>query len=102
MTMQVWIEPTALKEMRRAPGNVRHRLHRLALALAENPAPPGSRPLTPPAGWTGRLELRRVRLDVWRIVYVIDWDWQIVTVLAVRKRPPYDYEDLPELLDKID
>jgi len=34
-------------------------------------------------------------------VYVIDEEWELVTVLAVRKRPPYDYEDLKELLAEI-
>jgi mRNA interferase RelE/StbE len=47
------------------------------------------------------VELRRIRMDPWRVVYVVSdaeaWVW----VLAVRKRPPYDYEDLEELLTTI-
>ena len=43
-------------------------------------------------------ELRRLRLDNWRIVYAITEADKIVDVLAVRKRPPYDYEDLQTLL----
>ena len=43
-------------------------------------------------------ELRRLRLDRLRIVYAISDKERIVDVLAVRKRPPYDYSDLERLL----
>ena len=43
-------------------------------------------------------DLRRLRLDKWRIVYAISEGDKIVDVLAVRKRPPYDYGDLGRLL----
>jgi mRNA interferase RelE/StbE len=43
-------------------------------------------------------ELRRLRIDRWRIVYAVTEADRIVDVLAVRKRPPYDYGDLAELL----
>jgi mRNA interferase RelE/StbE len=49
----------------------------------------------------GDLELRRLRIERWRVVYVIDEEWELVTILAVRQRPPYDYEDLEELLAEI-
>jgi mRNA-degrading endonuclease RelE of RelBE toxin-antitoxin system len=45
------------------------------------------------------IELRRIRLERWRIVYVVDEDWQAVVVLAIHQRPPYDYEDLSELVE---
>ena len=45
-------------------------------------------------------ELRRIRLETWRIVYVIEDEIQMVTVLAIRKRPPYQYEDLETLMRK--
>jgi mRNA interferase RelE/StbE len=44
------------------------------------------------------LEVRRLRLDEWRVIYVVDEEWSEVGVLAVRKRPPYDYSDLSALL----
>jgi mRNA-degrading endonuclease RelE of RelBE toxin-antitoxin system len=47
------------------------------------------------------VELRRIRIDRWRVVYVIESDLSLVTVLAVRKRPPYQYEDLEELLKEV-
>jgi mRNA interferase RelE/StbE len=50
-----------------------------------------------PAG----VELRRLRMDVWRILYAVSdgegWVW----VLAIHRRPPYDYEDLAEIVAKL-
>lgn len=43
-------------------------------------------------------DLRRIRLANWRIVYLVDDDLALVTVLAIRKRPPYQYEDLTDLI----
>ena len=37
-------------------------------------------------------------MDSWRIIYVVDDQLAEVGILAVRKRPPYDYSDLGELL----
>jgi mRNA interferase RelE/StbE len=47
------------------------------------------------------LEARRIRLDRWRIIYVIDRDWSEIGILAVRERPPYDYDDLADLLREL-
>ncbi len=47
------------------------------------------------------LEAHRLRIDSWRVLYVIDQEWEIITVLAVRKRPPYNYEELRELLGRV-
>lgn len=44
------------------------------------------------------VELRRIRLDDWRIVYLIDEAESAVGVLTVRQRPPYDYADLTEVV----
>jgi len=44
------------------------------------------------------LELRRLRLGQWRIVYAIDESDSSVGIYAVRRRPPYDYGDLAELV----
>ena len=48
-----------------------------------------------------RLEARRLRIDSWRVLYAIDEEWEIITVLAVRKRPPYNYDDLRDLLGRV-
>lgn len=44
-------------------------------------------------------ELRRLRIEKWRIIYAID---KMIFVLGVKKRPPYNYDDLNELLEEMD
>ena len=46
-------------------------------------------------------EVRRIRIENWRIIYVVSDDEAVVDVLGVRKRPPYDYADLEKLLDQL-
>lgn len=45
-------------------------------------------------------ELRRLRIDRWRIIYMISKADGAVDIVAVRKRPPYDYGDLSDLLSR--
>jgi mRNA interferase RelE/StbE len=94
----VHIIPGAWSEVRDLPGHVRQRVRRAISELATNPRPPHSQPLE--ASGFPR-ELRRLRLDRWRIVYAVSEAEQAVDVLAVRKRPPYDYGDLEKLLDTL-
>src|SRR5262245_5797825 len=97
--MRLWIEPPALDEIKHLPGNMRQQIRRLVQTLGDEPRPHNSRLLDPPAELPlPGVELRRLRLGNWRVVYVIDEAWEIVTVIAVRKRPPYDYNDLSKLL----
>ncbi|HFD40027.1 MAG TPA: type II toxin-antitoxin system RelE/ParE family toxin [Anaerolineae bacterium] len=97
--MRVWVEPSARAEIKQLPGYMRQRVRRAVRRLAEDPYPPQSRALdmaahpVPPG-----IEFRRLRIDRWRVVYAIDSEWELVTVLAVRRRPPYDYGDLPSLV----
>jgi mRNA interferase RelE/StbE len=95
----VFVAPGAWKEMKGLPGNVRQRVRRAVDALAANPRPHRSRMLDVPDLWP---ELHRLRLDRWRIVYAISEEERVVDVLAVRKRPPYDYGDLENLLAGIE
>jgi mRNA interferase RelE/StbE len=92
---QVYVTPAALREAKDLPGNMRQRIKRAIAALAENPRPPESRALE---GFDVETEIRRLRLDKWRVIYVVTETDQAVGVLAVRKRPPYDYGDLGELI----
>ena len=97
--MQIWVEPPAHKEIKRLPAHVQQRIKKLIKTLSSEPRPHHSRQLaTDPLP---HLEMRRVRLDNWRVIYVIDVAWDIITILAIRKRPPYDYEDLPEFLERL-
>jgi mRNA interferase RelE/StbE len=92
---QVYATQRALREAKELPGHVRQRAKRAIRALADNPRPSSSRALD--VADFDR-ELRRLKLDHWRIVYAITEAENAVDVLAVRKRPPYDYGDLETLL----
>lgn len=93
----LFIHPGAWSEMRALPGHVRQRVRRAIDALARHPRPHSSKRLSA-AG--SEHELRRVRLDRWRIVYAITEADKALDVLAVRRRPPYDYGDLEALVEQ--
>jgi len=99
---RVEIEREVRKEIRRLPGNFRQRALRALKGLRREPRPHDSEELD--LGKTeiqlqSRTELRRIRMGAWRIVYFIEEDDNLVSVLAVRKRPPYQYEDLRMLME---
>lgn len=99
MSYQIEVSPGARAEIPRLPGHVRQRIRRAISALAEDPRPPTSRLLDHDLA-VG--EPRRLRIDRWRIVYaVLGGDRRIVAVVAVRRRPPYTYQDLATLFDEI-
>ena len=91
----VYVTPAAWKEIKDLPGHVRQRVRRAVAGFVNDPRPPKSKALD-----VGGLqcEVRRLRLDRWRI-YAVTEDEKLVDVLAVRKRPPYDYGDLDALLE---
>ena len=98
---QVEVARQAEKEIRQLPGNMRQRVIRALRQLERDPRPHNSRPLdaqkagiAPEPG----AELLRIRMASWRIIYLIDKELALVTVLAIRKRPPYQYDDLRELV----
>lgn len=91
---KVYVTPQAWSEMKSLPGYMRQRVKRAVDGLSGDPRPAQSKELAVESG----RELRRLRLDRWRIVYAVMEDEKWVDVLAVRKRPPYDYGDLGELL----
>ncbi len=90
------------KEVRRLPGNMRQRIVRTLRALEQKPRPHNSHPLdTTKSGieLEPGVELCRIRIASWRIVYLVEEEWKLISVLAVRKRPPYQYDDLDELIE---
>lgn len=98
----LYVTPQALREMKALPGNVRQRIKRAIAQLADNPQPSASKVLDVSnmnVGQTGDLLVCRLRIESWRILYTIDQPERAVDVLAVRKRPPYDYGDLRQLLE---
>ena len=94
----IHVIPTAWEEMKTLPGHMRQRVKRAVNSLGRNPRPPKSKALDVP---DVEYELRRLRLDRWRIVYAITENEKLVDVLTVRKRPPYDYGDLQELIEEM-
>jgi mRNA interferase RelE/StbE len=73
--------------------------------LALEPRPPESAALVLPnaPGVTPELHAaRRLRLDHWRVIYLVNDTEAWVTVVAVRRRPPYAYQDLAFLTSASD
>jgi mRNA interferase RelE/StbE len=101
---KVYITPAALQEIRQLPGHVRQRAKHAIDDLKTSPHPPGSKSLDlsdqPPPSPIA-CEVWRLRLDKWRVVYAVTEADKTVDVLAVRKRPPYDYGDLNRLLGQV-
>ena len=95
----VYVTPTALKEIKDLPGHMRQRVKRAIDELEDNPHPAGSKRLEIPE--TIPVEVWRIRLEKWRIVYMITEIEKIIDVVAVRRRPPYDYGDVQTLLNEI-
>ena len=91
----VYVTPDALKEIKDLPGNMRQRVRKAIDSFAEDPRPAKSKKLDV-SGL--QAEVRRLRLDRWRVIYAITEADEAVDVLAIRKRPPYDYGDLEALL----
>jgi mRNA interferase RelE/StbE len=94
----IYVTPDASNEIRNLPGNIRQRVRRAIDRLAEKPHPAGSKALEIP---DLDYEVWRLRLDKWRVIYAITEADRTIDVLAVRKRPPYDYGDLEELLANV-
>lgn len=100
----VYVTSSAWREIKELPGHMRQRVKRAIDQLAENPQPPESQALAIPDSdlpIEAEYEIRRLRLDKWRIVYLMQESDKMIDILAVRKRPPYDYGDLEQLLTDI-
>jgi len=96
---KVYITPRAFSEITDLPGHIRQRVRRAIARLAAEPRPPQSKSLDVPGF---EHELRRLRIDRWRIIYAITEADKAIDVLGVRKRPPYDYGDLGTLIAQIE
>ena len=96
---KVYVTPACFKEIKSLPGHIRQKVRKAISDLADNPRPSQSRVLSLP---DIEAELRRLRLGKWRALYAIVEADKAVDVFAVRKRPPYDYGDLEELIEDIE
>jgi mRNA interferase RelE/StbE len=102
MSYALFLEPEVHAARDKLPGHMRQRVRRAITALADNPRPSGSRPLdvsgleVPPA-----VAIHRLRLEGWRLIYAVNDAESWVWVLGIYRRPPYNYEDLPDLLGRL-
>ncbi|MCG3209570.1 MAG: hypothetical protein FOGNACKC_03197 [Anaerolineae bacterium] len=94
----VYVTPQAWQEIKTLPGNIRQRIRRVIDALADDPQPASSKKLNLP---DIEFEVHRLRLERWRLIYAVNDNELTVDILAVRKRPPYDYGDLEALLETL-
>lgn len=96
----LYLLPRALKEIDNLPGHVRQQVRRAVRRLPFDPEPPGSKHLdyAVKSGW----EVWRLKYGSWRVIYVIDREMKQIYVVGVRKRPPYQYDDLNGLIMQID
>ncbi len=97
----VYIHPEAWREIKRLPGHVKQRVKRAIDGLSADRRPPNSVALDMSDVPGVEVEVRRLRMERWRIIYAVDESTKIIDVLAIRKRPPYDYGDLAELLESL-
>jgi mRNA interferase RelE/StbE len=95
---KVYVTPDAFQEIKSLPGYVRHRIRHVISDLANAPRLAQSKELSL---HDVEKEVRRLRLDKWRVLYAVSEEEMTVDVIAVRKRPPYDYGDLEALLGDI-
>ncbi|OQY46412.1 MAG: hypothetical protein B6242_08090 [Anaerolineaceae bacterium 4572_78] len=98
------VDKEVCKDIRRLPGSIRQRVWKAIRSLENNITPHNSKELdTEKAGiqLDADSKLYRIRIGVWRIIYFVEEDYQQVSVLGVRKRPPYQYDDLKKLFDRI-
>lgn len=92
----VYVSPATQKDLKKLPARFRGRIKRAIDTFADDPRPSNSKVLD---FAELRCEPRRLRMESWRIIYGIVENEKAVDVLAVHKRPPYDYEDLETLLE---
>lgn len=99
---KIWMRPAVHATRKELPGHIRQRIKRTIDQLAERPRPARSKKLKLPDNVSPHIktewEVRRVRLEDWRIIYAINENWLEVAILTIQKRPPYDYQDLEMLI----
>ena len=95
----LYVEPALYKAQKKLPGSLRSQLKYIIANLAYEPRPHNSRELNVDGlNVPEDVELRRIRIRNRRLIYAIDESEKWVRVWGIRRRPPYDYEDLTELV----
>ena len=100
--IRVWLEAEVHAGRDQLPGKLRQRVKKLIHDLSVQPRPPASTLLDMSGlALPDQVEIRRIRLENWRIIYALNETEKWVWVLALRQRPPYDYQDLEELTARL-
>ena len=82
MPYRIEFSPSAAREFRKAPRDVRERLRPVIDALAEVPRPPGAKALKAAGG------VMRVRVGDWRILYRVEDGRLLIFPASVAKKRP--------------
>ncbi len=102
---KVWMRPAVHSARKKLPGHIRQRIKRKIEDLGSEPRPSRSKRLRlpPEVGVNINMdwEVRRIRIANWRIVYAISETWKEIAILAIHQRPPYEYEDLEDILSDL-
>lgn len=102
MSYALFLEPEVHAARSDLPGHIRQRIKRAINNLAADPRPAISDKLVIDSlAAPARVEIRRLRLERWRVVYAVHDDEQWVWVLGIYRRPPYNYEDLADLMGRL-
>jgi mRNA-degrading endonuclease RelE of RelBE toxin-antitoxin system len=90
------LSPDAFDDFKRLPGNISRLLISAIDGLEIDPRPHNSKRLSLVEETR---EIRRLRIDKWRIIYLVEANRPII--LGIRRRPPYNYSDLQRLVRNV-
>jgi len=86
MLYQLWIKDEAKAEIGKLPDHMRAQVRRAIESLRLAPRPYYSMEMTPPS--STQVEVRRLKIEHWRVIYIVDEEWSEVGILAVRDGSP--------------
>lgn len=102
MSYELFLEPEVHAIRDKLPGNMRQRVRRAISALADNPRPPKSRPLdVSEMNVSPKIAVYRLRIEGWRMVYALNDTERWVRIMGIYRRPPYDYDNLPDIVARL-
>jgi mRNA interferase RelE/StbE len=78
---EIIFDPPARKDLKKIPRQDAARIMKKIRDLASDPRPPGSKKLK---GYDGNVW--RIRVGVYRVIYEIDDDGQIIIILVIQHR----------------
>jgi mRNA-degrading endonuclease RelE of RelBE toxin-antitoxin system len=88
------LRPSAWEDLKLHRGNLRRQIIKAIDSLEQDLRPSESKQLML---IDDHREVRRLRFGQWRILYLVLDEQPLI--LAIRRRPPYDYADLASLVE---